>query len=221
MSHPATHGREPRTATDENAITGTAIDEKRIDEQEQRMLLRQVAEGDLGAWARLWGDVAPAVHRFIAHRLENRPSDPVTQDLACDVMDRLRTFAPTFEGKSKVLTWILGIAYNVVLEWFRDTQRFSGSAGESGGPMSNPEDQFPVPPDDLRALLDDLVSGLSAPRRRAITREMEFGSRDAAREGMTATEAATHRQNVSRARRDMVERIHADQKFVVLRPWFT
>jgi len=68
VSHPDTHGREPRTATNEDARTGSTIDEKRADEQQRQALLRRVGDGELDAWAELWGRVAPAVHGFMMNR---------------------------------------------------------------------------------------------------------------------------------------------------------
>jgi DNA-directed RNA polymerase specialized sigma24 family protein len=182
--------------------------------------LRKVAEGDLAAWAALWGGIGRRVHAFIARRRRRGVDDPVTEELALEVMDRVWTKASTFQGDSKVATWVLGIARNVVLESLR----------ESGRQVPLPEDRevappsledFPIAPDQFEALLDDLMSGLSEPKRRALSREIEFGSREQAREGMTSEEAATHRQNVSRARKDIVARVNEEPKFVPLRSWLT
>ncbi|WP_139556804.1 RNA polymerase sigma factor [Methylotetracoccus oryzae] len=72
-------------------------------------LIRSVAQGDKQAFGVLYGRYADYVSRFvyrIARGAEN------AEEIVNDVMMVVWQKAGTFNGTSKVSTWILGIAYN-------------------------------------------------------------------------------------------------------------
>lgn len=83
-------------------------------------LVAQVAEGDRTALAELYRSLERPVFRFIASRL-NDPFEAA--DILHDVFMEVWRSAGRFEGRSKVQTWIFGIAYRKVIDAHRQRGR--------------------------------------------------------------------------------------------------
>ena len=85
-------------------------------DQEQRALMTAIAEGDKQALAALYRALEQPVFRFIRSRL----NDPFEAgDILHDVFIEVWRSAGRFEGRSKVQTWIFGIAYRKTIDAHR------------------------------------------------------------------------------------------------------
>ena len=78
-------------------------------------LLRKWAEGDARAGDRLLRLNLDALHRFFINKVAERD----VADLIQETMVQCTRSRGTFEGGSKVRTWLLGIANNVLLHHYR------------------------------------------------------------------------------------------------------
>lgn len=85
-------------------------------DQEQRALMSAIADGDKQALAALYRALEKPVFRFIRSRL-NDPFE--SSDVLHDVFMDVWRSAGRFEGRSKVQTWIFGIAYRKVIDVHR------------------------------------------------------------------------------------------------------
>jgi RNA polymerase sigma-70 factor (ECF subfamily) len=83
-------------------------------------LIQQIAAGDKAALAALYRDLEKPVYRFIQSRL-NDPFE--SSDILHDVFLEVWRSAGRFEGRSKVRTWIFGIAYRKVIDLHRKRGR--------------------------------------------------------------------------------------------------
>ena len=85
-------------------------------DQEQRAWMSAIAGGDKHALAALYRALETPVFRFIRSRL----NDPFAAgDILHDVFMEVWRSAGRFEGRSKVQTWIFGIAYRKVIDAHR------------------------------------------------------------------------------------------------------
>ena len=82
--------------------------------------LTQIAHGDKTALAALYRALEKPVYRFILSRL-NDPFE--SSDILHDVFMEVWKSAGRFEGRSKVQTWIFGIAYRKVIDLHRKRGR--------------------------------------------------------------------------------------------------
>lgn len=82
--------------------------------------LTQIAHGDKQALAALYRALEKPVFRFIQSRL-NDPFE--SSDVLHDVFMEVWRSAGRFEGRSKVQTWIFGIAYRKVIDLHRKRGR--------------------------------------------------------------------------------------------------
>jgi len=155
--------------------------------------------------------------------MRTRPDDPMVEDLAQETFERIRLNAHQFRGDSKVRTWILSIAKNVLREHARKTRKeavdASPEAYEDTSGSSVPEGSSE---DEIDQLIVKLLDSLPPAPRRALTRELSFSSPEEAREGLHGSEAAAHRQNVKRGRDTLMDLIVKDDRFAPLRRrWMT
>ncbi|QBY00009.1 RNA polymerase sigma factor [Rhodophyticola sp. CCM32] len=89
-------------------------------DQTQAALLSATANGDKQALAALYRALEKPVFRFIRSRL-NDPFE--ASDILHDVFMEVWRSAGRFEGRSKVQTWIFGIAYRKVIDAHRKRGR--------------------------------------------------------------------------------------------------
>ena len=85
-------------------------------------LLQRIANGDKQALAELYRLMEKPVYRFIQSRL-NDPFE--SSDILHDVFMEVWRSADRFEGRSKLQTWIFGIAYRKVIDRHRKAGRTS------------------------------------------------------------------------------------------------
>lgn len=84
------------------------------------LLLKQVGTGDRDAVAALYRVLEKPVYRFIVSRL-NDPFEAA--DILHDVFMEVCRSANAFEGRSKVQTWVFGIAYRKIIDQHRRRAR--------------------------------------------------------------------------------------------------
>ncbi len=89
-------------------------------------LVTRAQRGDLGAWSRLYQDHFDAIFRHVCYLI----GDPVfAEDLAQEAFARAMTNASSYDGRASFVTWLRGIALNVVrMHWrrARTTDRVQG-----------------------------------------------------------------------------------------------
>ena len=83
-------------------------------------LVRQIAQGDKQAFARLYRELEQPTLRFIQTKL-NDPFE--ANDILHEVFLEVWRSAGRFEGRSMVRTWVFGIAYRKVIDAFRKGKR--------------------------------------------------------------------------------------------------
>ncbi len=83
-------------------------------------MIRAIAAGDRLALAALYRALERPVYRFILSRL-NDPFE--AHDILHDVFIEVWRVAGTFEGRSAVKTWVMGIAYRKVIDRLRRSGR--------------------------------------------------------------------------------------------------
>ncbi|MEO8241313.1 MAG: sigma-70 family RNA polymerase sigma factor [bacterium] len=83
-------------------------------------LIQAIASGDRQALAGLYRSLEKPVYRFILSRL-NDPFE--AHDILHDVFLEVWRVAGSFEGRSAVKTWVMGIAYRKVIDRLRRAGR--------------------------------------------------------------------------------------------------
>jgi DNA-directed RNA polymerase specialized sigma24 family protein len=219
MSHPFTHGRQERlhskrrTASSREGEVETGEGAK---DEEHVQLVKRIAEGDVAAWADLWGRLGPVVHRYLAKAARRPVDDPIVIDLASEVFDRVWSSASGYGGSSRVATWVVGIAKNTLFEHWRSEGRTQQDPDHEAIP-SAAAPGLPLPPEQLEPLLAQLVESLPPAQRKAVMHRWL-----ATEEGSDIPPASdAERQNLSRARKALLTRIATEAEFAPLRPWMT
>ncbi|WP_157069638.1 RNA polymerase sigma factor [Sandaracinus amylolyticus] len=104
------------------ADAGRAESRSPVD-QEERALLTRAAAGDDAAVRRLYRDHVDRVFRTVARILGS--SDPDVEDVVQQTFLAALDGADRFDGRSKLSTWIIGIATRRALDQARDRWRRS------------------------------------------------------------------------------------------------
>lgn len=133
-------------------------------EREERQLIRRVADGELAAFETLYRAYHPRLVRFLG-RMTRRPAlvDEVLNDTLFVVWHR----AASFNGGSKVSTWVFGIAYRKALKALRRLDEPGDETADDASfePRAGPEEQRGLR--ELQAALLNALDGLS-PEHRAV-----------------------------------------------------
>ncbi|MBS0340137.1 MAG: sigma-70 family RNA polymerase sigma factor [Proteobacteria bacterium] len=125
-------------------------------------LVRRTAEGELQAFEQLYRAYHPRLTRFL-DRLTRRPA--LVEELLNDTMLVVWKRAASYNGQSKVSTWIFAIAYRKALK----------ALSRLDEPMSDEPDDQPAPPESgpeyhaaqsqIRAVLVQALDHLSFEQR--------------------------------------------------------
>lgn len=87
------------------------------DPHAEQACIARAAQGDLEAWSRLYHDHFDAVLTHVCYLVGDMV---LAEDLVQDVFARAMAHVGTFDGRSRFLAWIRGIALNVVrMHWRR------------------------------------------------------------------------------------------------------
>ncbi len=89
-------------------------------DREERRLLQQVAAGDDAAFRRLYDRLAERVFRYALTLLHDRH---LAEEVAQETMVIVWRQAAAFEGRSRVSTWVFGIARFRALDLLRKEKR--------------------------------------------------------------------------------------------------
>jgi RNA polymerase sigma factor (sigma-70 family) len=127
-------------------------------------LLDQVSSGNMAAFETLWRNYYPRLRRFVEQKTR-RPQ--LVEEIVNDTMLVVWRKAHTFTLRSKVSTWIIGIALRKSLKALERTDdAIDFAPDETAGPAeSGPEAQFLRR--EARARLLHLIASLS-PEHRAV-----------------------------------------------------
>lgn len=142
-----------------------------IQSDEGSRLMRKVANGDTEAFACLYHKFCPILRYFFAGCDDNHTS---SDDLIQEVFTRLWQRRLNFQGKSRFLNYLLGIARHTVSEQkrqsrriaVRDSQKHTGVTGDSYDGLSQPEAEFCL--HELSAALEEAITKLTAKERQAL-----------------------------------------------------
>ena len=136
-----------------------------LNDREEARLMARVAVGDLRAFDSLYRAYHPRLTRFV-DRMTRRPAlaGEVLNDTLLVVWHR----AGSFNGSSKVSTWIFGIAYRKALKALSrlDLPLEDADADAQLDPGPNPEQQLALA--QVQARLQRALSGLSADHRAVV-----------------------------------------------------
>lgn len=130
----------------------------------ERQLLLRIAAGDRAAFESLYRCYFPRLARFL-RRMLLRPH--LVEEVLDDAMMVVWRKASSFNGQSKVSTWIFAIAYRRALKSharFDDPLEFDGDTVDESSPP--PEEHFARL--ELGAALDRALQGISAEQRAVV-----------------------------------------------------
>ena len=108
-------------------MTGAASQALQEPPQEEELieLLRRIASGDESAFERFYRSQADRVYRFLRTRLQDATA---AGEILNEVMLEVWRTAQRFEGRSRVQTWLLGIAHHRMVDHLRRNRRHRGDA---------------------------------------------------------------------------------------------
>lgn len=142
-------------------------------EAQERRLLAGVAAGDRRAFEQLYFLYRPRLTRFLARMMRHESvADAVVNDVLYTVWKRAHTFA----GRSRVSTWVFGIAYRTALKALRK-QRVRALLFLDDSTIQDRPDVDSFQLDEQAQWLGHGLDTLS-PRQRAVVELCYFGGYD-------------------------------------------
>jgi RNA polymerase sigma-70 factor (ECF subfamily) len=145
------------------------------DDETDLKLLARVREGDRAAFRELHSRYYGAVLRF-AYRITRRLD--LAEEAVNDVMLVVWRKGRDFEGKSKVSTWILGIAYRKALKLRENSRRwidrFKGADSDGYDELSPSSGEL-TDATDLQDLLEHGMNGLPVKQRMVVELTYFYG----------------------------------------------
>lgn len=91
-----------------------------LSDEQHRALMTQIAKGDRRALDTLYRDIENSIFRFLLTKIND---SYLAADILHDVFLEVWRSAGRFEGRSKVKTWVFGIAYRKVIDVYRKSSR--------------------------------------------------------------------------------------------------
>ena len=131
----------------------------------EQALLRQIGAGDTTAFRQLYATYEKRVFFFIQRRL-NDPHE--SADVFHEVMMDVWRQAERFEGRSKVSTWILGIAHNKTVDLLRKRNRRDWDELDEEAPDDAPAADDVIATAENAAIVRRCVDELKPPTREAV-----------------------------------------------------
>lgn len=158
--------------------------------------------GDRDAAAAFVRATQQQVHRFLAHLVDARHAEDLTQETYLRVMKAL----PRFAGRSSARTWLYSIARRVAADHIRarrsritvwsSADDWEAAADAQARPSRSVEDQI---------VLRDLLDRIDVERRLAFVATQVLGLSYAEAAEVCDCPVGTIRSRVARAREDLVE----------------
>ena len=138
-----------------------------VQQQDSRILLQKVAEGDQDALRALYEQYAQSIGLFVRRWLRD-PTEAA--DIVHETMLVVWADAAKFEGRSSVKSWIFGIARFKALERNRSGARTETRDHTIDDNIASDDDDPTIPLDQLEdaAILSACLETLSDDHRRAI-----------------------------------------------------
>lgn len=93
-----------------------------VDEVAIKLLLDEIAQGDQRALDKFYHQFKNSVYRFALSRLHDAYA---AEDILSDVMMQVWNKSASFDGRSKVNTWLLGITHHKIIDYIRKESRHS------------------------------------------------------------------------------------------------
>jgi RNA polymerase sigma-70 factor (ECF subfamily) len=188
------HRPDPRAGIDRELPTVMSVDELTA-------TLLSARRGDDAALTSFVQQTRPAVWRFVAHLVDPRAADDLTQDTFLRAVRAL----PEYRGDASARTWLLSIARRACMDELRSRTRQRRRDARLNGLRT--EDTVPdiAPESDSAALLRTLD-----PDRRAafvLTQLISLPYADAAE--ILSVPIGTIRSRVARARADLISQLEA------------
>jgi RNA polymerase sigma-70 factor (ECF subfamily) len=107
---------------------------KRVRDRRQRLLLRLARHGSDDAFRRLYRDLFPPVSRYIQVRIHNRED---AEDICADVFKNFLSQMDRFDpSRGSVMTWVVSMARNAVIDEYRRKRPAMESLDEMTGPRT-------------------------------------------------------------------------------------
>ena len=132
---------------------------------EDRALIERIARRDRFAFETFFGAHGPGVHRFVRDLVRD---DGLAEELTSDVMVEVWRSAAKFAGRSRVRTWLFGIAHHKAIDALRRRRVPTLPLDELltvASDVEGPEDAAVRAADRTR--LDEALAALS-PEHRAV-----------------------------------------------------
>jgi len=136
-----------------------------MSDDDDRRLLERIARRDRIAFETFFRLHASSVHRFVRDLVRD---DGLAEELTSDVMVEVWRNAGKFGGRSRVRTWVFGIAHHKAIDALRKRRVVSVPLDDLIGvssPLESPEDA--ALRSDERRTLDQAMAELS-PEHRAV-----------------------------------------------------
>jgi RNA polymerase sigma factor (sigma-70 family) len=134
---------------------------------DEQALVARIARGDRAAFEALYHAYFPRLRRFL-ERMTRRP--PLVEELLNDTMLVVWRKAESYDGVSKVSTWVFAIAFRKALKALKgvdDAVAYDPEGGEDAVPADGgPERELQQR--QLQAILGHAMGGLSAEHRAVI-----------------------------------------------------
>jgi RNA polymerase sigma-70 factor (ECF subfamily) len=128
-------------------------------------LVAQVAAGDIAAFEALYRLYHPRLTRFL-ERMTRRPG--LVEELLNDTMMVVWNHAARYNGRSKVSTWVFGIAYRKALKGLAQLDEAVEDAGAEQRIDTAPGPEQQIGRQQLRGLLAQAMGSLSAEHRAVV-----------------------------------------------------
>lgn len=133
--------------------------------QAEARLIGRIAAGELPAFEALYRDYRPRLMRFL-DRMTRRPS--LVEELLDDTMLVVWSRAGSYNGRSKVSTWIFAIAYRKALKALKRVDDAVEDEQMEQHEASGPGPEQQVGQMELRGLLARALDSLSAEHRAVV-----------------------------------------------------
>jgi RNA polymerase sigma factor (sigma-70 family) len=134
-------------------------------EEPEARLVARIAAGELPAFEALYRLYHPRLARFL-HRMTRRPG--MVEELLNDTMLVVWRRASSYNGRSKVSTWVFGIAYRKALKALRRLDEAVEDSGDEPAAADHEQPEHHIGRLQLNALLLRALDGLSAEHRAVV-----------------------------------------------------